>query len=192
MSMHIVCTSNTTYLPHIKTRTNTRPQSDQVLQLTQKNWVKKIEKAISNGGACPIHIRPIPRTCTSGCQTRDTLNPGAHNENAPTPASLHPHAETVIIENVGEELDATLDPVLARAVYKKGACICIRDQSPIDRLTYTYTHNRATQPLINPPTQSDTGRQLYVRFGGEEVEFDPGFHLYLQVRPFVFDAIELF
>jgi hypothetical protein len=23
---------------------------------------------------------------------------------------------------VGEELDATLDPVLARAVYKKGAC----------------------------------------------------------------------
>lgn len=51
----------------------------QVVQLSQKNWVKKLEKAISNG-------------------------------------------ETVIIENVGEELDATLDPVLARAIYKKGAC----------------------------------------------------------------------
>lgn len=27
-----------------------------------------------------------------------------------------------------------------------------------------------------------TGRQLYIRFGGEEVEFDPGFHLYLQAH----------
>jgi len=48
----------------------------------------------------------------------------------------------VIIENVGETLDPTLDPVLARAVYKKG-------------------------------------RNLYLRFGGEEIAFDPLFKLYL-------------
>ena len=74
----------------------------QVLQFTQKNWTKKMEKALSNG-------------------------------------------ETVILENVGEELDATLEPVLARAIYKKG-------------------------------------RQLYIKFCGEEVEFDPGFQLYLQTK----------
>lgn len=27
---------------------------------------------------------------------------------------------TLIIENIGEEIDPTLDPVLARAIYKKG------------------------------------------------------------------------
>ena len=50
--------------------------------------------------------------------------------------------DVVIIENVGETLDPTLDPVLARAVYKKG-------------------------------------RNLYLRFGGEEIAFDPLFKLYL-------------
>ena len=74
----------------------------QILQLTQKNWTKKMEKALSNG-------------------------------------------MTVILENIGEELDATLEPVLARAIYKKG-------------------------------------RQLYIKFCGEEVEFDPGFQLYLQTK----------
>jgi len=74
----------------------------QMVQLSQKNWTKKIEKALSNG-------------------------------------------ETIIIENLGEEIDATLEPVLARAIYKKG-------------------------------------RTLYIRFGGEEVEFDPGFQLYLQTK----------
>lgn len=28
--------------------------------------------------------------------------------------------QTLIIENIGEEIDPTLDPVLARAIYKKG------------------------------------------------------------------------
>lgn len=74
----------------------------QILQLTQKNWTKKMEKALSDG-------------------------------------------TTVILENVGEELDATLEPVLTRAIYKKG-------------------------------------RQLYIKFCGEEVEFDPGFQLYLQTK----------
>jgi len=51
----------------------------------------------------------------------------------------------VIIENVGEEVDATLEPVLSRAVYNKG-------------------------------------RTLYLRVGGEEVEYDAKFRLYLQTK----------
>jgi len=51
----------------------------------------------------------------------------------------------IIIENLGEDIDATMDPVLSRAVYKKG-------------------------------------RNLYLRFGGEEVEYDPKFQLYLQTK----------
>ena len=53
--------------------------------------------------------------------------------------------KVVIIENLGEEIDATLDPVLSRAIYKKG-------------------------------------RALYLRFGGEEVEYDKNFKLYLQTK----------
>ena len=49
----------------------------------------------------------------------------------------------VIIENLGEDIDATLDPVLSRAIYK-GA--------------------------------------LFLKLGGEEVEYDPGFTLYLQTK----------
>merc|ERR1712091_56819 len=51
----------------------------------------------------------------------------------------------VIIENLGEEIDATLDPVLSRAVYKKGS-------------------------------------SLYIKFGGEEMNYDPAFSLYMQTR----------
>lgn len=51
----------------------------------------------------------------------------------------------IIIENLGEEIDATLDSVLSRAVYKKG-------------------------------------RNLYIRFGGEELEYDNKFQLYLQTK----------
>jgi dynein heavy chain len=51
----------------------------------------------------------------------------------------------VIIENLGSDIDPTLDPILSRSVYKKG-------------------------------------KGLYVRFGGEEIEYDPAFQLYLQTR----------
>jgi len=51
----------------------------------------------------------------------------------------------IIIENLGEEVDATLDPVLQRAVYKKG-------------------------------------RSLFLKVGGEEVEYDSKFQLYLQTK----------
>lgn len=73
-----------------------------VIQLTQKNWLKVIEGAIING-------------------------------------------RCVIIENLGSDIDATLDPVLSRAIYKKG-------------------------------------RSLYLRLGGEEIEYDPAFQLYLQTK----------
>ena len=73
-----------------------------MIQLTQRNWLKSVEAAITNG-------------------------------------------QTLIIENIGEEIDATLEPVLARAIYKKG-------------------------------------RALYLRLGGEEVEYDPGFQLFLQTK----------
>jgi dynein heavy chain len=55
------------------------------------------------------------------------------------------NGRTVIIENLGEDVDATLDPVLARAIYRKG-------------------------------------RAYYLKFGGEEIEFDMGFKLYLQTK----------
>ncbi|KAH8058855.1 dynein light chain binding protein [Aureococcus anophagefferens] len=51
----------------------------------------------------------------------------------------------VIIENLGEDIDATLDPVLSRAIYKKGS-------------------------------------SLYIKFGGEEISYDPAFTLYMQTK----------
>lgn len=73
-----------------------------VIQLTQKNWLKVLENAITNG-------------------------------------------RCVIIENIGTDIDSTLDPVLSRSIYKKG-------------------------------------RSLYLKLGGEEVEYDPAFQLYLQTK----------
>jgi len=55
------------------------------------------------------------------------------------------NGQCIIIENLQEDIDATLDPVLSRAIYKKG-------------------------------------RNLYLRFGGEEVEYDSQFQLYLQTK----------
>eukprot|EP00937_MAST-01D_sp_MAST-1D-sp2_P001625 g1625.t1 len=51
----------------------------------------------------------------------------------------------VVIENVTEDIDSTLDPVLARAVYRKG-------------------------------------RSYYLRLGGEEVDYDLHFKLFLQTK----------
>ena len=73
-----------------------------VLQLSNSNWVKKLQQAITNGN-------------------------------------------TVIMENCPEDIDATLDPVLTRAIYKKG-------------------------------------RSSFIRFGGEEIEYDKNFRFYLQTK----------
>ena len=53
--------------------------------------------------------------------------------------------ETVIIENVGSDIDATLDPVLAQSLTKKG-------------------------------------RNWFLKFAGEEVEYDPKFKLFLTTK----------
>ena len=55
------------------------------------------------------------------------------------------NGDCVIVENLGEQIDAVLDPVLARTVIRKG-------------------------------------RQMFLRFGGEDVEYDANFKLYLQTR----------
>jgi len=55
------------------------------------------------------------------------------------------NGRVIIIENLSEDIDATMDPVLSRAIYRKG-------------------------------------RNLYLRFGGEEVEYDNKFQLYLQTK----------
>jgi dynein heavy chain len=52
---------------------------------------------------------------------------------------------TMIIENLQEDIDATIDPVLSRAVFRRG-------------------------------------RSLFLKLGGEEVEYDPKFQLYLQTK----------
>merc|ERR1711871_538356 len=74
----------------------------EVFQLNQKNWIREVEAAMTNGNC-------------------------------------------IIVENLGQDIDATLDPVLSRAIYKRG-------------------------------------RSLYIKFGGEEVEYDPKFQLYLQTK----------
>ena len=53
--------------------------------------------------------------------------------------------ECVIIENVPQELDPTLDPILGRQIYRKG-------------------------------------RNMYIKFGGEEIEYDPKFQLFLLTK----------
>ena len=53
--------------------------------------------------------------------------------------------DTIIIENIGETIDAVLDPILMRAIYKKG-------------------------------------KNMFINVGGEEVQYDPQFRLYLQTK----------
>ena len=36
------------------------------------------------------------------------------------------NGQAVIIENLGSDIDATLDPVLSRAIYKKGRNLCMK------------------------------------------------------------------
>ncbi|GMH57655.1 hypothetical protein TL16_g02438 [Triparma laevis f. inornata] len=53
--------------------------------------------------------------------------------------------DTVIIENLGESIDAVLDPILMRSIYKKG-------------------------------------KNMFIKLGGEETQYDPQFRLYLQTK----------
>ena len=55
------------------------------------------------------------------------------------------NGQVIIIENIGEDIEATMDPVLSRSIYKKG-------------------------------------RNFYVKFNSEELEYDQKFQLYLQTK----------
>ncbi len=55
------------------------------------------------------------------------------------------NGNTVLIENIGETVDAFLDPIMSRAIYKKGF-------------------------------------NFFIKLGGEEVEYDPQFKLFLQTK----------
>jgi dynein heavy chain len=55
------------------------------------------------------------------------------------------NGQTVVIENLGNEIDSTIDPILQRKIVKKG-------------------------------------RGRYIELGGEMIEYDPNFYLYLQTK----------
>lgn len=95
-------------------------------QLQGIKWLKGREEKRSDGGLCVV------LQLTQNNWLRQVTN-----------AIQQGHS--VIIENISEDIDATLDPVLSRAVYKKG-------------------------------------RTLFLQIGGEEVEFDPKFRLFLQTK----------
>ena len=64
---------------------------------------------------------------------------------------------TVIIENLGEDIDATLDPVLSRAVYKKGRSMFIRvgdDEVEYDPNFQLYLQTKLSNPHYKPEIQA--------------------------------------
>lgn len=109
---------------HIHTHTRTPPKTGGAAdaeELGQEAREGHLQRrcALCLGILC---IRPCLVVGKTSTTPHSLLHTHTHN---PTPTN---ETETVIIENVGEELDATLDPVLARAVYKKGRrvlCICM-------------------------------------------------------------------
>ena len=89
-----------------KTKTG-EPAPLQVIQLSQKNWVRTVVNAIQQG-------------------------------------------TVVIVENVGEDIDPTLDPVLARAVYRKGKTKFLRigeDEVEYDSRFRLYLQTKLTNPV---------------------------------------------
>jgi dynein heavy chain len=62
------------------------------------------------------------------------------------------NGDTVIIENLNEEIDASLNPVLSKLIYKKNA------------------------------STSSKNNTFYLKFGDEEIEYNLNFRLYLQTK----------
>lgn len=81
-----------------------------VMQLSQNQWLRKMESAIVNGNV-------------------------------------------VIIENIDEEIDATLDPVLSRAVYKKGSNLFLKlagEEVQYDPNFFMYLQTKLSNPHYKP------------------------------------------
>ncbi|XP_030760043.1 dynein beta chain, ciliary-like isoform X2 [Sitophilus oryzae] len=65
--------------------------------------------------------------------------------------------ETVLIENIGETLDAVLDPVLGRVLVKKGKCIKIGDKEvDFDPRFRLILHTKLANPHYKPEIQAQT------------------------------------
>ncbi|KAL7489135.1 hypothetical protein ACHAW6_014715 [Cyclotella cf. meneghiniana] len=80
------------------------------IQLTQKNWLKVLQNAITNG-------------------------------------------RCVIIENIGSDIDATLDPVLSRSIYKKGRSLYLKvagEEVEYDPAFQLYLQTTLSNPHYKP------------------------------------------
>lgn len=63
----------------------------------------------------------------------------------------------VLVENIGEVLDAVLDPVLGRVLIKKGRCIKIGDKEvDYDRNFRMILHTKLANPHYKPEIQAQT------------------------------------
>ena len=94
----------------IKWLRNKEAENLAVIQLTQKNWLKTIESAITNG-------------------------------------------QSVIVENLGNDIDATLDPVLSRAIYKKGRSLYLKlagEEVEYDPAFRLYLQTKLSNPHYKP------------------------------------------
>jgi dynein heavy chain len=63
------------------------------------------------------------------------------------------NGQAVIIENLGSEIDATLDPVLSRAIYKKGRNLCMKlagEEIDYDQAFTLYLQTKLSNPHYKP------------------------------------------
>ena len=87
-----------------------------VVQMTQKNWLRKVVGAIQNGWPC-------------------------------------------IIENLGEEIDSVLDPVLMRTVYRKGRNLFMSvggNEVSYDENFRLYLQTKLSNPHYRPEVAAQT------------------------------------
>ena len=63
------------------------------------------------------------------------------------------NGQAVIIENLGSDIDATLDPVLSRAIYKKGRNLCMKlagEEIDYDQAFTLYLQTKLSNPHYKP------------------------------------------
>jgi hypothetical protein len=111
------------------------------------------------------------------------------------------NGQVIIIENLSEDIDATMDPVLSRYIFTymyifvyiyiflcMYILLCMYIFIDIYTYFYIYIHHMITLFFILKNTYIfyraiyKKGRNLYIKFGGEEVEYDSKFQLYLQTK----------
>ena len=101
----------------------------------------------------------------------------------------------VLIENVGEELDPSLEPLLLKQTFKQGACECVCVGSLSLSLLLcthtTHTHiciHTCTNTLLfshPPPTYTHThtpGGVWCIKLGDNTIEYSSDFRLYITTK----------